>query len=326
MCVQIRIAKAWMFAMLAIIPTACGSVAGDPGDSLADSASAADFADKELAQVASLPSPYAFVSQLDFECQRISSVPLPVPLPVPPPVQQVLLRQLNPVLQGDLPNQVAQLGTLREMCLPVAKDGQIPTDEVLDFVSWADLACYEASAEPVDVTVALSHLNPVLSDEPDESVTMVELRRLCVPMRKNQSDIPDAARRLLQHLDLACYRLAQATEDANRNLTLSQLNPVIQEMPVGDLGVVLRRAVELCVPVGKNMQEIPQDVRRIIRWVDMLKYRTQVIDGELPVLPLLLEHMNPLFANLGPFVIDLLDLPPRVMVPVAKNQQFPPAD
>lgn len=95
-----------------------------------------------------------------------------------------MIRQLNPVLQNRLPNQVAKLGAFEDVCVPVAKNRQVPGPGVLPIARRVDLACYQASAAPVDVAVDLSHLNPVLSGLPDEAVKLVALERLCVPVRK----------------------------------------------------------------------------------------------------------------------------------------------
>src|SRR4051812_5918647 len=86
------------------------------------------------------PSPFEFVSQLDFECR---------PAVGQPPAAQVFLRQLNPVLVNRLPNQVAMLGQLEDVCVPVAKNNQIPGPRALAIAEWADLACYAATAPPV---------------------------------------------------------------------------------------------------------------------------------------------------------------------------------
>ncbi|MCG8423386.1 MAG: hypothetical protein MJE77_36260 [Proteobacteria bacterium] len=286
------------------------------GDGDGDRARASGAAGEEIAGIASLPSPLAFVSQLDLECRKASGPPLG---------QQVFLRQLNPVLQNQLPNQMAAVGELREVCLPVAKNHQIPGPQVLRFIRWVDLACYEANAAPVDVDVTLSHLNPVLAGLPDEAVHLAQLRRLCVPVRKNNSQIPWQVRRLIRHLDLACYRFEQPTDSVQTPLILSHLNPVVREMGFDDRQVLLERAFELCVPVGKNNQPIPDDVLHDIEWVDLIKYQTEWISGEIVDFALNLTHLNPLFAGLPQFEA-MLTTPLQVLVPVAKNQQFPPAD
>jgi hypothetical protein len=261
------------------------------------------------------PSPFELVSQLDFECR---------PAIGQPPVPQVFIRQLNPVLVNRLPNQVAMLGQLEDVCVPVAKNNQIPSPRALGIAEWADLACYAATAPPVDLDVKLSHLNPVLAGLPDEDVKLVQLKQLCVPVRKNNSQIPPAIKEIVSHLDVACYELEQPTSDANRVIGLSHLNPVIQAMQFDNRLVEMKRARRLCVPVGKNGQQIPPAVLALVRWADFLKYRIDVVQGFVPPLPLWLTHLNPLFAGVNPFFVVLDPEQFQLMVPVAKDHQIPP--
>jgi hypothetical protein len=260
------------------------------------------------------PTPYALASQLDFECRPAQGIA---------PAPQVLIRQLNPVLQNRLPNQMANLGALEQVCVPVAKNGQIPGPRALPIVEMSDLACYRATAAPVDVDVTLSHLNPVLAGLPDEDVHLVSLQQVCVPVSKNDSQLPPAIKQIVSHLDFACYELAEATSSADRTLVLSHLNPVIQAMQLPNRVVDMKRAKQLCVPVAKNNEQVPPGVRDIVEWVDFLKYRIDVA-GAVPPLPLWLTHLNPLFAGLDRFPVVLGNDDLRLMVPVAKDGQLPP--
>ena len=259
------------------------------------------------------PTPFQFVSQLDLECRRAFG---------PPPVQQLFLRQLNPVLQGQLPDHPAFLSELREMCLPVAKNHQIPTNPALDFIRWVDLACYQADTTiQFDVNLRLAHLNPILDNLPMKSVHIEKLERLCVPVRKNNAPIPPHVMQVISHLDLACYRIEPETPPANVTLTLSDLNPVVQGMGFPDRTVVMQQAYQLCVPVAKDSMPIPPEALKLVEWVDMLKYRLEF--GNVPIFPLNLSHLNPLFATHPPFETRLVP-PLELLVPVAKNNQFPP--
>jgi hypothetical protein len=269
-----------------------------------------------------LPTPLAYVSQLDLECHDAP--------PLPPPVPQLFIRQLNPVLQDELPNQVVALGPLREVCVPVAKNGRIPGPLTLPVIEWTDQACYQAAAPPVDVEVTASHLNPELAHLADEDVKLVELERVCLPVRKNDSEPPEFARRIVRHVDTACYRLEEPSEDAETPLDLTHLNPEIIDAELPDREAKLRRARRLCVPIGKEQQEIPDDVRRYVEWVDFLQYvitpRTPgaVPAFELPI-PLVLHHMNPLFVEQPPFFVQL-QTTRSLMVPIAKDGVLPPSD
>lgn len=267
-----------------------------------------------------LPSPRAYVSQTDLECYDVE--------PQPPPAQQLFIRQLNPVLRDVLPNQQVQLGPLREVCVPVAKNGRTPGPLALPIVEWTDQACYEASAAPVDVEVTASHLNPELAHLPDEDVKLVELQRVCLPVRKNDSDPPNVVRRIVRHVDTACYRVDEPTPDAQTPLDLSHLNPEIVAHDLADRRAELRRARRLCVPIGKNQEPVPEQVRRYVEWIDFLQYGiTPRTAADAPAfegpIPLRLHHMNPLFAQKQPF--DVVLKPARsLMVPIAKDGQLPP--
>ncbi len=266
-----------------------------------------------------LPSPLALSSQLDLECHTAQG---------PAPAPGVWIRQLNPVLQGHLPNQQAQLGMLEDVCVPVAKNNQIPGPNTLPIARWVDLACYEASAPPVNVDVLLSHLNPVLGALPNEKVKITQLDQLCVPVKKNNVEPPPAVSALVRHFDFACYQLSEPTTDVAFPLQLSHLNPVIRDMNLADRNVRMRRANQLCVPVGKANQPIPPPAQNLVQWIDFLRYNvTPLTPAAVPAInapiPLLLTHLNPLFANAPPF-FTVLQSPLKLLVPVAKNNVLPP--
>ena len=287
-----------MFGSLAIL----SSVAASPGDAAAQA----------------LPSPFELVSQLDFECRPADGVPV---------APAVIIRQLNPVLQNKIPSEQVPLGELEEVCVPVAKNGQIPGQPALAFIRWLDLACYQATSSYSGVELKLEHLNPVLNDLPDEDVRLTRLEQVCLPVAKNGVEPPPVIRALASHFDLGCYGLEEPTSDADRTLVLTHLNPVIRAMvPIlPDRMVDLRRARQLCVPIGKNNQPIPPGVLSRVEWADFLKYRV-VPHDPIPPLPLWLEHLNPLYAAVAPFLTTLHPGWVRLMVPVAKNGHLPPLD
>jgi hypothetical protein len=292
---------------------ACSAV-HDESNPSAESAQAGSAQALEAAPA--LPSPRAFASMLDLECHRSVGQP---------PVLELGIRQLNPVLKDVLPNQQIQLGPMLETCLPVAKNLNTPPAGLLEFMRWVDVACYRAEAAPVNVPVTLSHLNPKLQDLPDESVILTQLRRFCSPVRKNFSDIPAAVRRVVEHIDFACYQFQAPTPPANRNLRLTHLNPVVRAFGFPDRIVRLEQSGQLCVPVAKNQQPVPEDVKRIVEWIDLKSYDITLLAGAAPAFPLVLQQMNPLFAG-APLTFTTLYEPTRLMVPVAKNHVLPPAD
>jgi hypothetical protein len=263
-----------------------------------------------------LPSPRRFAKALDLECYHSQGAP---------PVDELFIRQLNPVIKGALPNQQIHLGEMLGTCLPVSKNGNTPPDDVLPFVKWTDLACYRADAAPVDVPVNLKHINPVLENLPDENVRLKQLKAFCSPVRKNFSDMPAAVRRLVSHLDFACYEFETLTEPANRVLGLTHLNPVVREFGFPNRLVEMKRANQLCVPVAKNQQPVPDDVEHVVSWVDFIAYHTEPVANPAPAFPLWLSQLNPLFAGAPPTWTTLSN-PTRLMVPVAKNNQLPPID
>ncbi|MEO1229903.1 MAG: hypothetical protein AAFZ18_13430 [Myxococcota bacterium] len=267
-----------------------------------------------------LPTPYDFVSNLDLECYRST--------PEPPPASSVNLRHLNPALGGL--QQMANLFELRRVCLPVQKNGRTPPPQVRPFVSEVDLACYRAEAPPVDIPIRVSHLNPVLGNLPDETLRITELKQVCLPVEKTAangnpgqpSQTPFNVRQLVQHIDVACYKLQQSTSDVNFPLTLEHLNPVVRGYNLPGRNTRMRRAFQLCLPVGKDNQPIPPAVRQIVRWVDFLRYRLNPVPAVS--MDLWLEHRNPLYVGAAPF-FESLFTPPNLhlMVPVSKRTPGP---
>jgi hypothetical protein len=102
---------------------------------------------------------------------------------------------------------------------------------------------------------------------------------------------------------------------------LSQLNPQLQQIPPHPMTLDWTRR-QLCVPVRKNAQPIPLPVLNILRWIDLEKFPANPPVMIAPV-PVILHHLNPLFANL-PWVQVILQQANSLMVPVAKNGNFPP--
>ena len=267
-----------------------------------------------VASVPELPSARAFARALDLECYQSEGTP---------PVDELGIRQLNPVIKDRLPNQRIRLGNMTHTCLPVAKNNNIPNENVRKFVSQVDLACYDAKADPVNVPVNLRHINPVLQGLPDHDVRLVELSKFCTPVRKNFAQIDPAVRRLVSRMDFACYAFEEFTPPANVNLLLTHLNPVVQAFGFPNRLVQLKRSKHLCVPVAKNQEPIPEDVKAVVEWVDFMQYDMELQTPEPPDFPLWLQHLNPLFAGKPPF-ITWLKKPTDLLVPVAKNNQLPP--
>lgn len=121
----------------------------------------------------------ALVEWLDVKCYGISAPS--------GPTQNITLAHLNPLLSG-LPPEVSAVGpTPTQLCVPVAKNGQIPPSGILPFVQFADVLCYPATGKPLNMNLTLHHLNPVLVGMglPPETVPVTASQQLCVPVAKN---------------------------------------------------------------------------------------------------------------------------------------------
>lgn len=257
-------------------------------------------------------SPIQFVSHLDLECFPTERYQ--------PPDTVVLTRHLNPVL-ADLPEEKTQLGVREELCVPVAKNDLFPPPEVLRFIEFVDLACYRIEGEPVDFPLRLDHLNPVLAEQfPPREVVMLFPVQLCVPVMKNGVEPPEEVRQLVSFIDLKCY-LEEPPEPLNLDLQLTHLNPVlVDRLPPHPAFVHENR--ELCVPVQKNDQPIPDEVRNVVQWIDLEKFLIETEPLRQPI-TLTIDHLNPELRHLPTEQVTLFQSR-HLMVPVAKNGEFPP--
>lgn len=208
--------------------------------------------------------------------------------------------------------------------LPGKAAGQVlPTPK--DFVSNLDFRCYRIPNQPpLGINLRLDHLNPyfIQKELPFEQVVVREPQDLCLPVYKENQVPPASALPFLRYADLKCYGIDGPPLDLP--VHLDHLNPVIVNLfgPVDD--VVVREPQQLCVPVRKNTQNIPAAVQNLISWLDLKCYRVDS-DRHLGGEPLLLTHLNPLFAGLPPEIVKFVGpAPNQLCVPVAKNQQVPP--
>lgn len=257
-----------------------------------------------------LPTPRQFAEQLDLECFRTD--------PYQPPPVSILTRHINPVL-ADLPEEVVTLGPREQLCVPVAKNGILPPDEVLDFIRAVDLSCYRIQGQAVYRQLWLQHLNPQLWDVPRKEVYITYPEQLCVPVVKNGVYPPDYILYLVSHIDLKCYD-ERPQVPLDRDLWLEHLNPVLSHFPRHFAKVTYNR--QLCVPVLKNNEPIPPEVLEIVRWLDLEKY-----DIQTPALPapyqLRIDHINPQLKWLPTEPVTIYQ-GHQLMLPVAKNGYLPP--
>jgi hypothetical protein len=192
-----------------------------------------------------------FIQYVDFACYRLETAALQVQ-------PTINLRHLNPVL-GTLPGHDVKMVQADELCLPVAKNNQLPpTTEILDLIRFLDLECYkvtEAQIHP-DFAVTLRQLNPLLTSILPHTMRLTSSpRKLCVPVRKNQQVIPDASLNIIRWVDLERFPALQPIQINPVVLTLRHLNPLFSTLP--QVQVVLQRAIALMVPVAKNGQTPP---------------------------------------------------------------------
>lgn len=257
-----------------------------------------------------LPTPFDFVSHLDLECFVTEPER-------PPSPERIVIEHLNPVL-ADLPRDEIELGEREQLCVPVAKNDRPPPDHVLEFVQYIDLACYRVRGTPVDHRLTLLQLNPQLADGRSASTVMYEPEQLCLPVMKNWHYPPEHVLRLASFLDLLCYREEPTSLD--RGLLLTQLNPELKDIRPAEVHVY--RGEQLCVPVRKNNQDIPEDVLRVIQWVDLEKF-VMTPHEPTPMMTVTLRHLNPLYTH-QPEERATLRLGTHLMLPVAKNRVIPP--
>lgn len=127
----------------------------------------------------------------------------------------------------------------------------------------------------------------------------------------------------VSNLDVRCYQIPNQPP-LNVGLQLDHLNPVLRQMGLPPEQVVLQQPNQLCVPVAKNGVFPPNDTLPFIRFVDWKCYG---ISGPPINVPLQLNHLNPVIANLlGPTDQVILREPQQLCVPVAKNGLIPPPD
>ncbi len=118
------------------------------------------------------------VRHLDLLCYGIT--------PNAPMNRALNLRQLNPVLTGQIPAATVRVTDARQLCVPMHKGGDVIPPEVVRVVRWADLEKFDVVAAPMaPVTLSLRHLNPVLGALPLERATLTAAVQLGVPVAKN---------------------------------------------------------------------------------------------------------------------------------------------
>jgi len=258
------------------------------------------------------PTVLDFVSFLDERCYQISGPSLGVPL---------LLTHLNPVFR-DLPAQNVLLGAPQQVCVPVQKDELVPPKDVLPYLQYVDWACLGISGPPLNVTVKIDQLNPVIAKllGSTDVVTVLNPQQLCVPVSKNNEVLPADVQNLVQYLDVECFQVIAAKPVGGQILKLTHLNPLLTSLPLEVVTFNGPTATQLCTPVFKNNQIPTDDVLPYIQYSDVLCYE---VTGPPMNRDLLLTHLNPVLSGL-PQMNVVATTTQKLCVPVAKNHQFPP--
>jgi hypothetical protein len=267
------------------------------------------FSHEAHAQSTQLPSPDSLIKMLDLACHKATAAD--------PPVRSLRIKHLNPVLTAmGFGEEQIDLGTLEQLCVPVQKDRQVPPPDVLPFIQYIDLACYQAKSPIVRQTsINLDQLNPVTQRMglPPHRVVIRDLRQMCVPVQKRGTEIPADVLKLVQHVDVACYNIDVPTNLPQLPLTLTDLNPLFNAS-VQDVRTL--KPEQLCVPVAKSV-DIPREIQKIISVIDFEKFAVSAPSVVVPR-TLTVRHLNPQFANALPFKFDMLNLT-HLDLPVAKK-------
>jgi hypothetical protein len=187
------------------------------------------------------PDVLPFIRYVDLACYRIQGQTVN---------QQLRLNHLNPLFTSLPPHTVTILNPV-QLCVPVMKNGVAPPPEIRRLVSFIDLKCYaETPPTPLNRTVTLTHLNPVLGQLPPANAGITTNRQLCVPVQKNNQPIPPEILHIIRWIDLEKYDITTPPLPAPVNLTLNHLNPLLAGLPTEP--VTLTQARQLMLPVAKN--------------------------------------------------------------------------
>jgi len=259
-----------------------------------------------------LPTPASFVRNLDVRCYKI---------PGATPGVNLALTHINPVLVAmGQPVENVTLGLPTDLCVPVYKEAAAPPADVAPFIRFVDWKCHAITGPALNLPLALTQLNPIIAGllGGATNVTVREPQQLCVPVYKNNAVPPDAVKQLVSYLDVKCYRVDSDPIPLNKQVKLTHLNPLITNPP--ETVTILAPPHQLCVPVRKNNQLIPAAVFNIVRYSDVLCYKTSGVPLNQTFK---LTHLNPLLLGLAPETLFASD-PTKFCVPVAKNGSFPP--
>jgi len=126
------------------------------------------------------------IESLDVKCYKVE--------PKQVASADLRLKHLNPLFAGLPVDNTVLLGPALQLCVPVAKNKQIPPDDVLPYIQFSDVLCYSLRGTPLNQNLTLTHLNPVLIGMglPPENVFVGDSDKICVPVAKNGKFPPGA--------------------------------------------------------------------------------------------------------------------------------------
>src|SRR5258706_1725485 len=104
----------------------------------------------------------------------------------------ITLSHLNPMFSGRPPENLKFLKPgPTQICVPVAKNGQMPPTSILQFVQYSDVLCYPMGGINLDSLLILTQLDPemIAKKVAPEKVSVGVSRSLCVPVAKD-GDLP----------------------------------------------------------------------------------------------------------------------------------------
>ena len=257
-------------------------------------------------------TPRRFVENLDVRCYRIHT-PYNFPL---------RLDHLNPLFRElGLPPEHVNLDP-QQLCVPVYKNGRVPPEEVQRYLAYVDWRCHQISGPPLGLHLKVDHLNPVIAEMfgSREKIVVQEPQQLCVPVAKDDVFPPDEVRKLVQWLDVKCYRIDSDRQIGGEPIKLTHLNPLLANGETETTFFEGPAPIQLCVPVAKNESYPPDDVIKFIEYSDVLCYKLR---GQKLSRNITLTHLNPVLADLPRENVFVGDTE-KLCVPVAKESRFPP--
>jgi hypothetical protein len=128
------------------------------------------------------PEVRRLVQYLDVKCYRVD--------PGVSPYWPLQLTHLNPLLASTPPVQEpVTFGDPFQLCVPVAKatptgSPDYPPSDILPIIQNSDVLCYRLRGQKLNRWLTLTHLNPLLTGLPAETVWVTDSQKLCVPVSK----------------------------------------------------------------------------------------------------------------------------------------------